>query len=127
MAQSFYTRGDKKLKDTAKMSALVAEFEHERDSLDTAFENVETAVGAATFGITGAVDTYVGLPNPATLADRTIYIVRQDAGAPSGNGLYWIISGAWVYLDALNVQDASEVPYDNSASGLVAIDVQSAA
>jgi len=74
MAQSFYTRGDKNLKDTATMSAVVAEFEHERDNLDTAFENVQTAVASATFGIKGAVDLYANLPDPATLDERTIYI-----------------------------------------------------
>src|SRR3989339_2282969 len=61
-------------------------------------------ITAAAHGIDGAVDTYAELPAANTLPVKTIYIVRQDSGAPSGNGLYWIQGDpkAWVYLDALN-------------------------
>ena len=123
---AFYTRGDKALKDTAKTPALIAEFEAERDRLDDAFDSVAAAVTAATYGIAGAVDLYANLPAPGTLDENAIYIVRLDTGSPSGNGLYRVGSGAWVFLDALNEQDASEVSYDNTASGLVATDAQAA-
>ena len=77
-------------------------------------------ITAAAHGIDGAVDTYAELPAANTLPVKTIYIVRQDSGAPSGNGLYWIQGDpkAWVYLDALNLQVAAEVPYpDGSDNG----------
>lgn len=78
-------------------------------------------VSAAAHGIDGAVDTYAELPDPSTLPVKTIYIVRQDTGAPNGNGLYWTQAGAWVYLDALNLQVAAEVAYadgsDNGSGG----------
>jgi len=77
-------------------------------------------ITAASQGISGAVDTHAELPAAGTLAEGTIYIVREDAGAPDGNGLYWVQGDpkAWVYLDALNLQVAAEVPYaDNSDDG----------
>jgi hypothetical protein len=85
-------------------------------------------VAAAGYGISGAVDTYAELPDPATLPANTLYIVRQDTGAPNGNGLYRIEGdpAAWVFLDALNLQKAAEVPYDNAASGLTGTTVQAA-
>jgi len=87
-------------------------------------------VTAAAEGIQGAVDTYAQLPDPTTLGVGTIYIVRQDTDAPSGNGLYRVAEDqstqVWVYLDGLNFQDASEVPYSNSASGLTAVTAQAA-
>jgi hypothetical protein len=111
---------------TANTSALVAEFETERDRIQAAFDLVSAAVTAASYGIAGVVDNYGDLPAASGLAANTIYIVRNDAGAPSGNGLYWVQSGAWAFLDALNVQNASEVSYDNSTSGLAATDTQAA-
>lgn len=80
---------------------------------------------AAAFGISGAVDTYNDLPDPTGIYDNVIYIVRYDViGHP--NGLYKVVAGVWSFLDGLNLQDASEVPYDNSTSGLLATDVQDA-
>lgn len=87
-------------------------------------------VSAAATGIQGAVDTYAELPDPTTLGLGILYIVRQDAGAPSGDGLYRVEdsggTNVWVFLDKLNLQDAGEVPYSNATSGLTATDVQAA-
>jgi hypothetical protein len=85
-------------------------------------------VAAAAYGIGGAVDTYAELPDPATPPPETLYIVRQDTGAPNGNGLYRTEGdpAAWVFLDALNLQKAAEVPYDNGGSGLTGTTVQAA-
>jgi hypothetical protein len=41
----YYTRGDKSLTEASDMSALVNEFEKERDNLDTAFTGVQAAIG----------------------------------------------------------------------------------
>jgi len=86
----------------------------------------ELAAGAV--GISGAVDTYAELPDPSTLTANTLYIVRQDSGAPNGNGLYRVEGdpAAWVFLDSLNLQNADEVPYDHGASGLAGSTVQAA-
>ena len=74
-------------------------------------------ISAAAHGIDGAVDTYADLPSASTLALGTIYIVRQDSGAPGGNGLYWVQGDpqTWVYLDGLNLQVATEVPYSDAS------------
>jgi hypothetical protein len=87
----------------------------------------EIAAGGG-YGISGAVDTYTELPDPATLPANTLYIVRQDTGAPGGNGLYRVEGdpAAWVFLDSLNLQKADEVPFDNAASGLAGTTVQAA-
>jgi hypothetical protein len=45
MAIPFYTRGDKALTEASDMSALVNEFEKERNNLDTAFTGVQAAIG----------------------------------------------------------------------------------
>jgi len=39
--QTFYTKGDKKLQSGSNTSAIVQEFENERDSLETAFQGVQ--------------------------------------------------------------------------------------
>lgn len=94
------------------------------------FDSASDAVVAAIFGISGAVDYYSGLPDPNTLDVKTIYIVRKNDGAPSGNGLYWVIESGgnndWGFLDGLNMQDASEVAYDNTVSSIPADNVQDA-
>jgi len=81
---------------------------------------LQSEVTAASHGITGVVDAFTDLPDAQTLPLGTIFIVRQDTGAPDGNGLYWIqgTPKAWVYFDGLNLQAASEVPYaDQSDDG----------
>ena len=81
---------------------------------------LQSEVTAASHGIKGAVDAYGDLPDATALALGTIFIVREGTGAPDGNGLYWVqgTPKAWVYLDALNLQDAAEVPYaDQSDDG----------
>ncbi len=87
-------------------------------------------VSAAATGIQGAVDTYAELADPTTLGLGVLYIVRQDTGAPSGDGVYRVEDNAgtnvWAFLDKLNLQDASEVSFSNAASGLTASDVQAA-
>jgi hypothetical protein len=84
----------------------------------------------ASYGIHGAVDSYADLPDASGLDLNTVFLVRQDAGAPSGGGLYWVQKGsggkAWTYLDGLSMQTAAEVPYDNGASALFAANVQEA-
>ena len=110
--------------------AIFEAFDSLQLRIKNAFDDTSDAVTAAIFGIDGAVDTYAELPDPATLAVKTIYIVRQKAGSPSGNGLYWVrlVLGvhAWVFLDALNMQDADEVPYDNTVSLIPSTNVQGA-
>lgn len=91
---------------------------------------VDDLTTAASYGIQGAVDTYAQLPSPTTLQPRTIYIVRQNTTGYE-NGLYWVVveSGVnvWAFLDKLNLQDASEVPYDPTIAGLLtATDTQDA-
>jgi len=100
-------------------------------------------IGAQVLGIKGAVDYYTlpgspppgatELPDPNTLQVGTIYIVRNDDGAPNGNGLYWVtedsgppVTNVWSFLDDMNLQDADEVSYDNTTSGLSAVNVQEA-
>jgi len=87
-----------------------------------------TEIAAGAVGISGAVDTYAELPDPSTLPANTLYIVRQDSGAPGGNGLYRVEGdpAGWVFLDSLNLQNADEVPYSNASSGLSATTVQAA-
>ena len=84
----------------------------------------------ATYGIHGAVDRYADLPDAARLDLNTTFIVRLDENAPNGAGLYWVrLSGSvrvWEFLDALSLQRADEVPYDNRSSGLQASNVQTA-
>ena len=84
----------------------------------------------ASHGIHGAVDAYGDLPAAAQLDLGTTFLVRQDTGAPSGAGLYWVCktSGgrAWEFLDGLSLQRADEVPYANGASGLSGGNVQAA-
>jgi hypothetical protein len=84
----------------------------------------------ATYGIHGAVNQYADLPAPAKLDLGTVFLVRQDAGAPEGAGLYWIRKGvsgrAWAFLDGLSLQRADEVPYASEMSGLPAVNVQQA-
>ncbi|RLI38354.1 hypothetical protein DRO66_01875 [Candidatus Bathyarchaeota archaeon] len=91
---------------------------------------VAGAVGARLEGISGAVDTYGELPAATAQETGIIYIVRQDAGAPSGNGLYWVVDpgtgNEWQFLDGLNLQDSSEVSHDPSGSSLSATDVKGA-
>ena len=103
---------------------------HEQQDWDVGADRVADPAGrvlalqsemtAATHGIKGAVDLYSELPDPTSLPLGTIFIVRQDAGTPNGNGLYWVQGDpkAWEYLDALNMQNAGEVSYtDNSNDG----------
>jgi len=59
--------------------------------------------------IQGAVDTFALLPNPVSLKDGTIYIVRLDTPGHD-NGFYVVQSAAWNFFDALNFQDSDEVP-----------------
>jgi hypothetical protein len=84
----------------------------------------------ASYGIHGAVDNYTDLPDATKLDFNTVFLVRTDAGAPSGAGLYWVRKDtggkAWVYLDGLSMQRADEVPYDDTASGLPVANVQQA-
>lgn len=47
MAIPFYVRGNKELKETSNTSAIIAEFEKERDALDAAFTAVSAGVAAA--------------------------------------------------------------------------------
>lgn len=74
-------------------------------------------ISAAAHGIEGAVDAYADLPDPTTLELGAIYIVREDTGAPNGNGLYRVEGDpkTWVYLDGLNLQVAGEVPYSDAS------------
>ncbi len=100
---------------------------HEQEAWDVGTDRVadpagrvlalQSEVTAASHGIKGAVDAFGDLPDPQTLALGTIFIVRQDTGAPDGNGLYWVQGSpkAWVYFDALNMQDAEEVPYSDAS------------
>jgi hypothetical protein len=78
-----------------------------------------TAVAAASaYGIKGAVNTYADLPAASSQGEGEIYIVRDGTGAPGGaNGLYQVQSGAWVFLDALNLQDSDEVPNKSGVTG----------
>jgi hypothetical protein len=59
----------------------------------------------ASYGIHGAVDRFDSLPDPANLDLGTIFLVREDDGAPNGNGLYWVVKSsggrAWTFLDAI--------------------------
>jgi len=84
----------------------------------------------ASYGIHGCVDHYADLPEAAKLDLGTVFLVRADAGAPSGAGLYWVRKDtggkAWVYLDGLSMQRADEVPYDDTASALPVANVQQA-
>ena len=110
--------------------ALFEAFDNLELRIKNAFDDTATAVSAAVFGIDGAVDYYADLPDPASLDIKTIYIVRQKSGSPSGNGLYWVqeVAGThvWSYLDGLNLQDADEVPYDGTTSGIPEDNVQGA-
>lgn len=110
--------------------AIFEAFDDFQIRVKDAFDDASDAIVAAMFGISGAVDTYAELPDPTTLDVKTIYIVRQNTGAPSGNGLYWVQESGgthvWSFLDALNLQDASEVDYDNTTSGIPETNVQGA-
>ena len=84
----------------------------------------------ASYGIHGVVDNYGDLPEAGALDLGTVFLVRGDAGAPSGAGLYWVGKGSsgreWSYLDALSLQRAGEVPFNNDGTGIAAEDVQAA-
>jgi hypothetical protein len=129
MAQTWFTLIPFEMIE-GRRPAIFEAFDSLQLRIKNAFDDTSDAVTAAIFGIDGAVDTYAELPDPATLEVKTIYIVRQKAGAPSGNGLYWVRLAlgvhVWEFLDALNMQDADEVPYDNSVSAIPAMDVQGA-
>jgi hypothetical protein len=84
----------------------------------------------ASYGIHGAVDSYADLPDADILDLNTVFLVRQDADAPSGAGLYWVRKDtggkAWAYLDGLSMQTGAEVPFDGSGTGLSGSDLQTA-
>ena len=42
--QTFYTKGDKKLQSGSNTSAIVQEFENERDTLETAFQSIRDEI-----------------------------------------------------------------------------------
>lgn len=65
----FYVRGDQVLQDTSKMSAVVAEFEGERDRLETAFAAVTAAIIAAVDPVTNDWTT----PPVGTLVGELCY------------------------------------------------------
>ena len=129
MSQSWFTLQPFKMIE-GKRPALFEAFDDLQLRIKHGFDYTSDAVVAAVFGISGVVDFYDDLPDPSWLEPKTIYIVRQNVGSPSGNGLYWVqeSGGAhvWEFLDALNVQDAHEVPYDNTVSGIPETDVQGA-
>jgi len=129
MAQTWFTIQPFEMVE-GRRPALFEAFDTLQFRIKDAFDDTSDAVTAAIFGISGAVNTYAELPDPATLEPKTIYIVRQNAGSPSGNGLYWVqlVGGVhqWAFLDALNMQDASEVEYDNAVSAIPATNVQGA-
>lgn len=132
--QTWYNPNPIVFRDGDKRDAIHNAFDERDNVLRGSFQGVQddldAAIVSASYGIQGAVNTYGDLPDPTTLEERTIYVVRQNAGAPSGDGLYWVqdlgAGNVWAFLDKLNLQDASEVPYDNAASGLAATDVQGA-
>lgn len=65
----FYTRGDQQLKDSSTMSAVVREFETERDNLDTAFTAVAAGIAAAVLPVTNDWTT----PPVGTVVGEVIY------------------------------------------------------
>lgn len=129
MAQTWFTIQPFEMVE-GRRPALFEAFDRLQCRIKNAFDDTSEAVTAAIFGISGAVNTYAELPDPTALEPKTIYIVRQKAGSPSGNGLYWVqvVGGInqWAFLDALNMQDASEVEYDNTVSAIPATNVQDA-
>lgn len=113
-----------------KRPAIFKAFDDLQLQIKDGFDAVAGSATAAIFGIEGSVDLYSELPDPDTLYEKTIFIVRQSTGAPDGNGLYWVKESGgvkqWEFLDSLSLQDATEVPYDNTVSGIPSTTVQEA-
>ncbi len=76
--------------------------------------------------INGRTDTFADLPLASSNAGE-IYIVEQSTGVVFVNrqkaGLYISNGTTWEYLTSFT---ASQVPYDNAASGLASLDVKGA-
>jgi len=129
MAQNWFIVRPTELVE-GKRPAIFEALDDMKLQIKNAFDAVADSSTAAIFGIEGSVELYADLPDPESLYEKTIFIVRNSAGAPDGNGLYWVkvVGGIkqWEFLDALNLQDASEVPYDNTVSGIPAVNVQEA-
>lgn len=84
--QTFYTKGDKRLQAGSNTSAIVQEFENERDALETAFQAVRDELD------TGALSDAALLPgqaggqtlNGGTAASEDL-VLQSTANATKGN------------------------------------------
>jgi hypothetical protein len=116
MAIPFYTRGDKSLTETSEMSAIVNEFEKERDALDAAFTGVQAAIGTTvgaqgTRGFQGwqGVVGSQGSVGPQGIVGAQGVLGAQGVIGPQGDQAYsagtpadWATSAPTTIKDALD-------------------------
>ena len=66
-------------------------------------------------------------PNaPITVPDGGYWIAREEDDQANKAGYYSNVTGTWTWMFAVEIENASDIIYDNATSGLAAIDVQDA-
>ena len=106
----YYTRGDKSLTEASDMSALVNEFEKERDKLDTAFTGVQAAIGTTvgsqgaqgSVGPQGTVGAQGVVGSQGVLGSQGVIGPQGDQAYSAGTPADWATSAPTTIKDALD-------------------------